>query len=244
MQVATDFESIWHFPLCLGAIDVRHIPVRCGRKEKLIFYNSLKYASIMIVALCDAHGLFRFVKVGCVGRFSDEKAFTQSELRHLLSNCNNELPPDREIGEYRRLMPYVFVSDEALPLEKHLMTPYNVHLWPHYKAEAETFNMRLNFAKQTIDLALGKLWNRFPILQTCILQAEKVAKIVEACCVLHNFLFEENEDDVDAVDFETLFLKSDTKKKCNRENKMDVAAETRRQFTEYFYYEDPLTATE
>ncbi|XP_072375322.1 uncharacterized protein [Diabrotica undecimpunctata] len=38
-QVASDFENLWQFPMCLGAIDGKHINFRAPRSSGSYFYN-------------------------------------------------------------------------------------------------------------------------------------------------------------------------------------------------------------
>lgn len=81
---------------------------------------------------------------------------------------------------------FILVGDAAFPLLKNLMLPYGgVNLLP-----AETiFNYRLSRARRVVENAFGVLAARFRIFRKPIYAcASTVDKIVQASCVLHNWL--------------------------------------------------------
>ncbi|XP_020259582.1 protein ALP1-like [Asparagus officinalis] len=79
-------------------------------------------------------------------------------------------------------------------------TRYHIKSWRengprNYK---ELFNQRHSSARNTIEKAFGLLKKRWAILQTASFYSVKTQiRIINACCILHNFLREEmNEDDL------------------------------------------------
>lgn len=146
--------------------------------------------------MCSADYKFIFVDIGCNGRISDAGVLNRSDLRTVLNNADKYFPSDKIIGNNRKL-PYSIIGDDAFGLENHVLKPY-----PYNSTEKSKriFNFRLSHARQTIEHSFGILANRFRVLQTQIyLRPEKVKKIVQVCCVLHNYLLQKNSASVDAL---------------------------------------------
>ncbi|KAG8226566.1 hypothetical protein J437_LFUL004738 [Ladona fulva] len=168
-DVALKFGSIWNFPMCLGAIDGKHIAFRSH--------------SIVLLAVADALCRFIYDDVGVNGRVSDGGVFP------IARNTLN-FPPNKKLPNRQAEVPYVFVADDAFPLTPHILKPYpNRDL----TEEKRNFNYRLSRARRTVENAFGILSNRFRVFQTKInLSPEKVETIVLAAVALHNFLCEKN----------------------------------------------------
>lgn len=187
MTIAAGFEKKWQFPLCIGALDGKHIAFTPSSKNANFFFNYKGFHSIILLAIADAHAKFLFVEAGFNGRLSDGGALQRSDFMHILEFPEKYLPPRKSIGNNRTL-PYVFVGDNAFPLMPNLMTPFPYSTMDGSK---QLFNYSLSRSRQCIERAFGLMSNRFQILQKRIrLDETKTRKIVLACCVLHNFLVE------------------------------------------------------
>ena len=82
--------------------------------------------------------------------------------------------------------PFGIVGDEAVPLNKHLMKPYERIEFDDSK---RIFNYRLSRFRRCSENVFRVIAARFPIVNSPInLAPEKVAKLVLAIAVLHNFL--------------------------------------------------------
>lgn len=232
IKIAEGFNSRWQFPHCIGAIDGKHIAFRSAKSDGATYYNYKGFNSIVLLAMCKADYSFSYINVGSNGRCHDAGVLNQSDLDEFL--YGDSLPSDDVIGD-GRCLPYVAIGDDAFPLTKHIMKPFPYH---SKEAERKIFNFRLSHARQTIEHSFGILSNRFRVLQTTIyLRPEKVKKIVQACCVLHNFLINENKNYMDPLT-DILTTNSETPqtniRSENPKKYTKAATEVRQQFAEYF----------
>lgn len=178
----------WQFPNCIGALDGKHITFRSLRKDGAFYHNYKGTNSIVLLALVDANCKFIFIDVRCNGRNNDAGVFFQSKLSMVLRE-ERGLPKNATIGN-NRCLPYVVVSDDAFPLQTHLMKPYPYH---SNSREKQLFNSRLSRARHVVEHSFGILSNRFRVFLAPIsLKVESVQKITLACCALHNYLSESN----------------------------------------------------
>lgn len=142
MQVANEFETRWQFPLCLGALDGKHIAFKPKKQSANLFYNYKGFTSIVLLALADAYCKFLYIDVGCNGRISDGGVLDRSDLMYVLENDDN-FPEPKVIGNNRKL-PYVVVADNAFPNGKRMLTPYSKQ---NFTREQIVFNSRLSRAR-------------------------------------------------------------------------------------------------
>ena len=137
--------------------------------------------------------------------------------------------------------PYTIIGDDAFPLEVHMMKPYPYH---SPEKEKRVFNFRLCHARQTVEHCFGILANRFRVLQTTIyLRPDKVIQIVQAICVLHNFLIQHNNIYIDLIGgMNTRAAKTSERRggRLERRNFSRAAADVRDNFTQYFSAEGAM----
>ncbi len=75
------FSQKWQFHHALGALDGRHVAIRCPKSGGLLYYNYKRYHSTMFLGLVDADYGFTWADVGSNGVASDARIFAYSELR-------------------------------------------------------------------------------------------------------------------------------------------------------------------
>jgi hypothetical protein len=185
-RISKEFEDRWTFPNCLGAMDCKHITMRCPVGSGSKFYNYKGFFSIVLMAVVDADYTFIYVDVGFNGRVSDGGIFARSSLREHLEKSELSVPSPKPLPDRQNAVPYVIVGDEAFPLKPYLLKPYPSRLLDEIK---RIFNYRLSRARRIVENVFGILSSRFAIFQRpIVLDAEKVELIVLAACALHNFL--------------------------------------------------------
>ncbi|XP_073828608.1 uncharacterized protein isoform X2 [Musca autumnalis] len=185
-KIAEDFEEKWNFPHCVGAIDGKHINIKCPAKSGSMYYNHKSTYSIVLLAVCDGNYKFTVVDIGAYGSQSDGGILRNSEFGKRLLENNLGLPEDEQLQPEGIKIPYFFVGDAAFPLRDNLMRPYPGSFIPH---DREVFNMRLSRARRTIENSFGILTVRWRILLSNLYVSPDAAElIVKATVVLHNYL--------------------------------------------------------
>lgn len=90
-----------------------------------------------------------------------------------------------------RVLPYVFVADDAFALKRHMLKPYP---FQNMSIDRRIFNYRLSRARRIIENTFGILAHRFRIFFRPIFgDVERVVEITQACVALHNFLIREED---------------------------------------------------
>lgn len=144
------------------------------------------------MAVVNANYQFLMVDVGANGRISDGGVLYYTTFWEKLQNNTLNIPPPSCLPNTEEQFPYVFLGDEAFSLQPFLMKPYSQQ---DLTNERRIFNYRLSRARRTVENAFGILASRFGVFQKPInLGPEKAALITLACCYLHNFLIETNQN--------------------------------------------------
>ncbi|GAV07002.1 hypothetical protein RvY_16902 [Ramazzottius varieornatus] len=121
---ADEFQRLWHFPNCVGALDGKHVRVQAFDNSGSQYHNYKDPFSMVLLALVDAHYNFTVIDVGGYGKQSDSGTFTASLLGQKLEEGTLELPEDGNLPATDLKMSYVIVADQAFPLKKNLMRPF------------------------------------------------------------------------------------------------------------------------
>ncbi|XP_072177059.1 uncharacterized protein [Diadema setosum] len=185
-QVAKQFEDRWNLPHCIGAVDGRHVTLRCPKKSGSIYYNYKGFYSIVLMAVVDADYKFIYVNAGVNGAGSDGGVFAETDFREGLESDSLGLPPAEPLPGDQVPVTYFLLGDDAFPLRSWLMKPLPLR---NMTMEQRIYNYRCSRARRVIENAFGILAARFRCLLTTMPQQPKtVESIVLVCCCLHNLL--------------------------------------------------------
>lgn len=187
-NIANDFNLRWQFKNCVGAIDGKHVSIKCPPHSGSSYFNYKKFYSVVLLAVVDAYKKFIVIDVGSMGRFSDSGILNDSVFGRKLDNNELDLPIDRPLDDNGPSVPYVFIGDQAFALRKNLLRQYPTHTTIEDQAKRH-FNYRICRARNVVENAFGILssrWRAYRRPFDCKL--ELVDKIIKATCLLHNYL--------------------------------------------------------
>lgn len=185
-QIAQDFYDQWNFPNCLGAIDGKHVAIKKPANTGSLYFNYKKFFSIVMMAVANANYEFIMVDVGVNGRISDGGVISYTKFGEALAGNTLRIPEPAQLPYSQKILPFVFLADDAFGLTQNLMKPYPQAA---LNMEKTIFNYRLSRGRRVIENTFGILVSRFGVLQTPIALSPEKARIVAlACCYLHNFL--------------------------------------------------------
>ena len=137
------------------------------------------------MAVCDAKYKFIVADVGARGREGDSGVFERSKFGKLFFAHKLGLPSPVFIEKLGEFLPYVFVGDDAFPINEHLMKPFELEIAS--RPEEMIFNYRLSRARRVVENAFGILSARFRILRKSMIASETLAEnVILATVALHN----------------------------------------------------------
>ncbi|XP_052129598.1 uncharacterized protein LOC127750928 [Frankliniella occidentalis] len=187
LKVASEFETMWNIPHCMGAIDGKHVAVQafphCGSR----FYCYKGFHSLILMAVADAKLRFVDIDFGGSGRRrrGDANVFNHGALGKKLKANKISAPPPGPANGVTGDLPYVFIGDAAFQGIEGILTPFPGRFLPK---EENLFNYRLSRARRVVENAFGVLCARYRILRTSIIASQTLAKSIVTCCLsLHNF---------------------------------------------------------
>lgn len=187
LKIAKDFNDKWNFPHCLGAIDGKHVVMKCPANTGSQFYNYKGTFSIVLLAIVDASYNFQYVHVGCQGRISDGGVFHNTDVYKKIENKTLGLPEHSTLPSGNVPVPYLFVVDDAFALTRNMMKPFPFDL--SQGNPKRIFNGRLSRARRIVENAFGILSAVFRVLRKPFETNPEIVEIVTLACVyLHNFL--------------------------------------------------------
>jgi hypothetical protein len=185
--VANEFQRKAHFPMCLGAIDGKHIRIENFPHAGSMHFNYKKYYSIVLLAAADADFRFVFVDIGAYGKDCDSSILQNTEFWKRLIRGELNIPDARPITPEMGLkVPYVFTADAGFAIHEHILKEFSNH---NMSVKQRVFNYRLHRARQYVECAFGILSNKWRIFHTALNVSKTFSKnIVKACVVLHNIV--------------------------------------------------------
>ena len=184
--ISREFEKVWNFPNCIGAIDGKHIVIQAPALSGSYYYNYKGTHSVVLLAVCDAHYRFTLVDVGSAGRENDSGVLSNSTFGQALESSILCLPSARALRGSTIEAPFVFVGDAAFPLRTDMMRPYPGQ---NLQDPEAVFNYRLSRCRRVIENSFGILAARWRIFRRPIIASPENAVILtKAAIALHNFL--------------------------------------------------------
>ena len=129
----------------LGALDGKHIPIRCPRRGSSHYHNYKGFHSIVLLALVDADYKFLWVDLGIARSSSDAQIFKHSDLRYKIEDGTIGFPENESLVDDGPKVHYFILGDNAFLLKLWLMMPYSRR---GMDLNQTMFNYRLSRAKK------------------------------------------------------------------------------------------------
>ena len=205
MRIEQGFRYRWHFPNCVGAVDGKHISITSRPESGSLFYNYKGFYSTNLLALVDSNYRFIYVDVGEYGSNTDGNVFKFSRFGSRFMEYKFDVPGLKRLPNFQQEgpLPHIIVGDEAFPLLHNVMRPYPGKAEGTMNREEAVFNYRLSRARMVVENAFGILAQRWRIFSRKIpLSTKNVDKVVKAACVLHNYLCEDKDIDVNKMNMQ------------------------------------------
>ncbi|CAL1678202.1 unnamed protein product [Lasius platythorax] len=167
------------------SIDGTHIEIIPPKEGYRDFINRKGWPSYNMLAVVDHNGRFRNVVIKHPGSCHDAAVFKESTL---YKNADTIIPQNT-YNTNEMEVPFMIVGDPAYPLLSWLLKGFSGSL----SAEEESFNVYLNSAPVSVEMAFGRLKARWRILHKINCDYSFAPEVIAACCTLHNFV--ENKKD-------------------------------------------------
>ncbi|KFM78999.1 hypothetical protein X975_00232, partial [Stegodyphus mimosarum] len=92
LEIERNFYKLWNFPMCVGAMDGKHVKISPPPKSGSLYYNYKGDFSIVLLALVDADLKFLYVDIGTNGRVSDGGVWAKSILKKAIDDNTLNIP--------------------------------------------------------------------------------------------------------------------------------------------------------
>lgn len=185
IEISRDFEELWDFPFCVGAMDGKHVAINEPPNSGAHCFNYKGFYSIVLFGIANAKYEFIYVNVGTNGRVSDGGILQETDFYDMLENETLNLPDRQRLIDVD--VSYVFLGDSAFQLSEHIMKPYP---YSTTNRGERIFNYRLSRARRVIENYFRILSAKFRVLLTTIslTKLKNIDGVILACCTLHNYL--------------------------------------------------------
>ena len=179
-------QEKWDFPNYVGALDGKHINIKCPKNTGSYCFICIGTFSVVLLGLVHADYKFIYVDVGCNGRIRDDGVFRNTSFFTAFEKNSLSISATRSLPVSDEALPFVVAADDAFPLKIYL-----IKLYPHRHLiiEQQNFNYQLSRIRRPVKNAFGILASRFRLFfKTIILSPDNTEKVVLASCTLHNYL--------------------------------------------------------
>ncbi|XP_068090140.1 uncharacterized protein [Hyperolius riggenbachi] len=179
------FWQSTQFPNCIGALDGRLIRILMPPMSESRTYNYKRHFSMVLAAIVDNN--YNFVTIDVFGSSADLKPFRSSPMGQKLAEGIFNIPSRQPLpGRTQPAVPFVLAASEAFGLSENHLCPY-AHRGLTKKKKV--FCYRLGKARRVAACAFNILSNKWRVLKSTMqLNVDTAGTVVQACCILHNYV--------------------------------------------------------
>ena len=112
-EKAQHFGQRWNFHHGVGAVDGKHVAIRCRRRSESRYYNYKGFYSVVQLALVDIDYRFVWADVETNECCSDAQIFNECQLRQSIMDGTMDIPDADLLPGDDKGMPYFIVPDDA-----------------------------------------------------------------------------------------------------------------------------------
>ncbi|CAN0122751.1 unnamed protein product [Pylaiella littoralis] len=181
-DIARAFKQRTGFEGACGAMDGSHIPVPgMESKYQSQYYNYKQFFSVVLLAVVDDRGLFRWICAGAPGSCGDSGIFKWSHFY-------KQIVDDQKLPEGDRTVigpSMVILGDSAFQNCEWLLTPIDNPT----NREQRFFNHNHSSSRFVVEHGFGRFkWKYQCCRHRMYYKLSEVPDVVEACVLLYNFI--------------------------------------------------------
>ncbi|CAG2257297.1 unnamed protein product [Mytilus edulis] len=170
--IADEFQKRWNVPHACGALDGKHVAIRCPPKTgpftTITRVFSHWYSLPWLMLTTSFYGLML------------------AELKECLEDGTIGFPEPDPLPNDDQNMPYFLLGDDAFGLRTYLMKPFSIR---GMSKEQAITNYRISRGRRVVENAFGILAQRWQIFLSTMGQVpDTVSVIIETCVCLHNLM--------------------------------------------------------
>lgn len=212
LRAASEFETMWNFPHCCGAIDGKHVYMHVSipppsvsyvvyLRTSQTTYTLLNYIpqapphsgtrfrnykhrfSLILMAIADAKRKFLVVDVGSSGRRGDGNVYHSSVFGKMFEKKLVNLPPPCPVEGIEGNVPFVLLGDGAFERSENLVNSFQKKKKEGVLCAPERlFNTRFSGARHVVEDAFGILYERYAIFQRVFQASRSIVKWSTLAC--------------------------------------------------------------
>jgi hypothetical protein len=217
-------------PNCVGIADGTLLPLafRPSTDDYADYKGRKMLYTLTMLVVNDDRRKIRYFNAGWPGSTHDDRVFRNSRIVQ-------DLEDHFQDTEY-------IIGDSAYSPQNFMVSTYKKPVGAPLHPDNELFNKKLAKPRVSSEHTIGILKGRFPFLRSIRMRLtgkksfKKILRYVTVCIVLHNFLIEKREDDLDEASDDLSDIDADNELNCPVPDYMDST--TRREQVKNYVLEN------